>query len=88
MKTKQIIYLVVAILIVAVGGYLVFTQLIPQSKSSSNTSLTNVEVVGEITSNIDTASLDNLTAKVTDYVKGADLTSGLGNRRLVSLRNP
>ena len=79
MKQKDVVYLVLAVAIFLVAGYVGYTQLIPKK---SNTASAGVEVakIGLVPSVMDSAGLARLNdaAKVTDYNAPVDL-SGLGN---------
>jgi hypothetical protein len=72
-------YLLLAVGILLVAGYLGYTQLVP--KSTTGSSAVTVEKVGVIPSDMDSAGTDRIndTAKVIDYNLPVDLT-GLGNQ--------
>lgn len=78
MKKKDVFYLMVAVVILLVAGYLAYTQLFP-SRTASNGSVT-VEKIGSIPSQLDQTALDELNDpnKVHDYSSAYDVT-GLGN---------
>ncbi len=77
MKKKDLIYLIVAVTIFLVTGYVGYTQLIPKKASAS---VVTVEVVGSIPDHLDEAGLAALSdrTKVQDFNSPVDLT-GLGN---------
>ena len=78
MKTKDLLYLVLAVVILLVSGYVGYTQLVPKKAGAS--SVTQVEVVGAIPGQLDQGGLSWLgdAAKVQDYNMPIDL-SGLNN---------
>jgi hypothetical protein len=79
MKSKDIVYLLLAVVILLVAGYLGYTQLVPQQKGAKTV---QVEVVGPIDENFDGAALAQVTdgSKVRDFGVQLDLTSGLNNQ--------
>ena len=79
MKKKDLVYLLVAVVILLAAGYLAYTQLLPKSHTSAATGV-QVEKVGVIPSDMDSAGLAaiNDPDKVTDFNSPVDL-SGLGN---------
>ena len=79
MKTKDIIYLVITVVIFAVGGYLAFNNLVP--KSTAGSAGTKVEIVGALKPDLDYAVIDTLLDKTknVDYTVNLDLNSNLGN---------
>lgn len=79
MKTKDLMALVVAVLILLVAGYIVMTQILPKPASSSQG--TQVEVVGEIKPGFDQAALTQLSdaSNIRDYSVPLDLQTGLNN---------
>lgn len=79
MKTKDLISLVVAVVILLVAGYIVLTQLMPKPQGSANG--VEVEVVGEIKPNFDEQALTLLSdaEKTRDFSVPVDLTTGLNN---------
>ena len=82
MKRKDIVYLLLAVGILLVAGYLGYTQLVPQKGSSSKT--VQVEVVGPISDTFDDNALAQVTdgSKVRDFSVPIDLTTGLNNRAI------
>ena len=81
MKTKDIVYIVLSVVIFSVAGYLAFTLLLP-SQGSTSTAVQKVEVVGAISQNLDSTVVDKLadSTKTLDYTVVLDLTSGMGNQ--------
>jgi len=78
-KTKEIVYLIAAVAIFGVVGYLIATQLVPQQTSSSKTTI--VEVVGPIESSFESATLSTLKGVDNkDFYSRPDLATGLGNQ--------
>ena len=83
MKQKDIIALVIAVVIMLVAGYLVYTQLAPQKGGTGGqASAIKVEVVGPISADFDQTALSQLddASKVRNYAVNLDLTTGLGNQ--------
>jgi hypothetical protein len=80
MKKKDMIYMVLAVVIFLVAGYIAYTQLLPQSQSSSNG--VEVEKIGKIPASLDGAGMAALQdgTKVQDFNLPVDLTTGLGNK--------
>ena len=78
MKQKDVIYALLAGIIFLVAGYIGYTQLFPQT-ASSTTSAT-VDKVGLIPSQLDTVGISRLndSSKVIDYNAQPDF-GGLGN---------
>jgi hypothetical protein len=78
MKQKEIVYLVLAVVILLVAGYVGYTQLAPKKAASKTV---EVEKVGVIPRDLDAEGLARIqdTTKVTDYNSPVDLT-GLGNQ--------
>jgi hypothetical protein len=79
MKQKDIVYLLLAVVILLVAGYIGYTQLIPKKTSSSST--VEVEKIGVIPSQLDAAGLASLsdTARARDFSSPVDF-GGLGNK--------
>jgi hypothetical protein len=79
MKKKDLIYLVLAVVILLVAGYVGYTQLIPKNANAGSTTV-QVEKVGTFDGTMDAAGLAAIgdTTKVNDYDSPTDLT-GLGN---------
>lgn len=78
MKKKDLMYLVVAVVILLVAGYLAYTQLMPKKTTASEG--VQVEKIGEIPAQLDAEGLARVSnpAKVVDFNSPVDL-SGLGN---------
>jgi hypothetical protein len=78
MKTKDILFLVLAVAILLVAAYIGFTKL--GNKPSSASSGMQVEVVGSIPSGFDTMALNQLNdpTKIKDFGTPVDF-AGLGN---------
>jgi hypothetical protein len=76
-KQKDIVYLVLAVVILLVAGYVGYAQLAPKKASSKTV---EVEKVGVIPSELDANGLARIQdpAKVKDFSSPVDLT-GLGN---------
>ncbi|HUC86896.1 MAG TPA: hypothetical protein VMR75_01020 [Candidatus Saccharimonadales bacterium] len=82
MKSKEIVELVVAVLILAIAGYVVYKIVVPSSPSSSGASHTVTYVqVTPVDPNFDSNSLNELgdSSKVRDFYSPPDLSSGLNN---------
>jgi hypothetical protein len=79
MKPKDLVYLLIAVVILMAAGYLAYTQLVPQKSSAQGVT---VEIVGPITENYDSVALTGLTNadKVRDYSVPIDLGTGLNNQ--------
>jgi hypothetical protein len=69
MKKKDVIFAVLAVVILLVAGYIAFTQLVP--KKSSATKTVQVEKIGKINSELDPVGL----ARLTDTTKVVDFNS-------------
>jgi flagellar basal body-associated protein FliL len=80
MKKKDLMALVIAVAIMLVAGYLVYTQVMPQ-KSGAASQGVQVEVVGPIASDFDPSVMDTLSdsSKVRNFAVSLDLTTGLAN---------
>ena len=78
MKTKDIIYLVITVIIFAVGGYLAFNNLVP--KSTVGSAGTKVEIVGALKPDLDYAVVDILLDKTknVDYSVNLVLNTNIG----------
>jgi hypothetical protein len=79
-KKKDTLYLVVAVGILLVVGYIIYTQILGNKKTSAASKTVTVEVVGPIPDSFDqdaVATLNN-SSKVRDFNSAVDL-SGLGN---------
>ena len=80
MKTKEILQLCVAAVVIAISGYIIFAQISPKSKTGAKTQPT-IEKVTPIATDYDSKSLDRLAdnSKVRDFYNPPDLKNGLGN---------
>jgi hypothetical protein len=78
MKQKDLVFVVLAVVILLVAGYLAYTQLMPKSSASSK--VVTVEKIGKISSQLDAAGLARIndTQKVVNFNSVADYSS-LGN---------
>ena len=78
MKQKDIVYLLLAVTILLVAGYIGYTQLVPKKASAKTVT---VEKIGVVPSALDSAGMAALNdpTKVKDYNSPVDLT-GLGNK--------
>jgi len=78
MKKKDLMYLLLAVGILLVAGYIGYTQLAP--KKTSGPTIVEVEKIGKIPDQIDAPGLARISdvAKVVDFNSPVDLT-GLGN---------
>ena len=78
MKKKDLTYLVLAVVILLVAGYVGYTQLAP--KKTVNSNVVEVEKVGVIPEAMDAQGLARISdlEKVVDFNSPVDLT-GLGN---------
>ena len=78
MKQKDIMYLVLAVVILLVAGYVGYTQLVPQKPSSK---VVEVDKIGPIPASLNAKGLAaiNDSSKVRDFSTPVDL-SGLGNQ--------
>lgn len=77
MKKKDLVYLLLAVAILLVAGYIGYTQLLP-NKTATN--VVEVEIIGPIPDRLDAAGLAALgdPSKAQDFNSPVDLT-GLGN---------
>lgn len=77
MKKKDMIFALLAVVILLVAGYIGYTQLAPKSTTATNT--VEVEKVGVIPADLDTGGLKAITdtTRVLDFNAAVDLT-GLG----------
>ena len=78
MKSKDIFYLLIAVVILLGAGYLGYTQLMPKKTADQGV---KVEVVGDIPADMDQSALATIRDrdKVVDYSVLIDLTTGLNN---------
>jgi spore coat protein CotH len=79
-KQKDVLYLLLAVVILLVAGYVGYNQIVPK-KASSNT--VEVEKIGPIPSELDSAALVRLSdaSKVKEFSLPVDL-SNLNNRAI------
>jgi hypothetical protein len=75
MKKKDMVFLVIAVVILLVAGYLAYTKIMPQ-KSSADAGVT-VEKIGKISSQLDQTGLKwiNDTERVKDFNSPADYSN-------------
>ncbi len=80
MKPKEIVQLAVALVILGVSGFLIFTQLAPQR---AQTKAVTVEKITPIPSRFDTDAMSRLSdvSVVRDFYVKPDLKNGIGNPR-------
>ena len=80
MKQKDIVYLLLAVVILLVAGYVGYTQLVPKKATSKTV---EVEKIGVIPSDMNPAGLVWLSdpTKVKDYNSPVDL-SNIGNKAI------
>jgi len=81
MKTKDIVYLILAVVIFAVAGYLLFTILLPSNPTAATKLSNQAEVVGVIDDKLNYSVVTELsdTTKNVDYTVNLDLGNGVGN---------
>ena len=79
MKKKDLVFALLAVIILLVAGYVAYTQLLPKPTSAS--AGVEVEIIGNITAKLDASGLARLNdrARVNDYNTAVDF-SGLGNK--------
>ena len=77
MKQKDMIYLLIAVVILLVAGYVVYLNLMPKTETSSEV---KVNIVGKIPSELDRQGIADLTdpAKAKDFSSPVEF-SGLNN---------
>lgn len=75
MKRKDLVYAVLAVVILLVAGYLAYTQLVPKKTTGSAGKADEVEVVGVIPPALDESALATVrnTNKVRDFNSPVDL---------------
>jgi flagellar basal body-associated protein FliL len=80
MKKKDLIYLILAVIILLGAGYLAYTQVVAPKSQASKQDVT-AEVVGEIKPdfNADALSAIEDSAKNKDYSVEIDVNSGVNN---------
>ncbi|HEY6737123.1 MAG TPA: hypothetical protein VI322_05395 [Candidatus Saccharimonadia bacterium] len=82
MKKRDLVYLLIAVTIFLVAGYLAYTQLMPKSSAKSKGTV-DVELVGVVPSTFDGAGLQAIknegSVTTLDFNSQPDL-SGLGNK--------
>lgn len=78
MKKKDIVYLILAVVILFAAGYIAYAKLLTHGSSQSGV---QVDVVGTIQSSFSQDDLDTLAdpTKVLDFYQPVDLTTGLNN---------
>lgn len=83
MKTKEVIQLMVALLIFAIAGYLIYMQLAPKPAAGSDPNKLTYEKITPIDPEFSQEALRNLTnaASVKDFYLPPDLKSGVGNNK-------
>lgn len=83
MKTKEVIQLMVALLIFAIAGYLIFMQVAPKPAEGADPNKLTYEKITPIEAEFDSEALRNLTnaASVKDFYLPPDLKSGVGNNK-------
>jgi hypothetical protein len=81
MKKKDLIYVFLAVGIIAVAAYLAMTQLSPKNTAGSAKAGTVVDVIGPISDQLNQDGLSQVQdpTKAVDYTVTVDLTTGLGN---------
>ncbi len=79
MKTKDMVYLVLAVAILLGAGFLAYTQVI--APKSAKSKVVTAEVVGAISPDFDAAAITMLNNpdKVRDYNVDIDIHSGVNN---------
>jgi hypothetical protein len=82
MKSKDVMYMLLAVVILMVAGYLAYTQLAP--KKSAGQQGATVEVVGPISADFDSVAMADLTNpdKARDFSVPIDLSNGLSNQAI------
>jgi hypothetical protein len=80
MKSKDLVMLSIAVVIILVSGYIGYTQLAPKKAGSGASSGVQVEIVGSIPSQLDATGMGLLNdpTKAQDFDTAVDL-SGLNN---------
>lgn len=81
MKRKDVTYLILAVVVLLVAGYLGYTQLLPKTSGTKTASKeVEVELVGPITSSFDQTALTQLSdpTQVRNFGTPIDVTTGLG----------
>lgn len=80
MKQRDLVYLLLAVTIFGVAGYLAYTQLLPQNANGQNGQGVKVERVGDIPPTLNNSAISTLqdSTKTQDYNSPTDL-SGLNN---------
>jgi hypothetical protein len=77
-KKKDLVFLVIAVCILLVAGYIVYSQLLPK-KPGANASTVQVETAGSLPSSIDSNGLSQMTqSQMRDFNSPVDY-SGLNN---------
>lgn len=80
MKKKDLVYAVIAVVILLVAGFLAYTQLVPKKSAASK--VVQYEVVGKILPDFDAVAIAKLsdTNAVQNYGVDIDITQGVGNK--------
>jgi hypothetical protein len=84
-KQKDIVYLLLAVVILLVAGYVGYTQLVPQKASSKTVEVEKVGVIPETLGEDGMKALSDVT-KVRDYSSPVDLTN-LNNKAVFGPRS-
>jgi hypothetical protein len=78
-KKKDLVFLVVAVCILLVAGYLVYSQLLPKKASTTSAMSETVETVGVIPNSIDTNGLSQMTQSNMQDFNSIPQYDGLNN---------
>lgn len=80
MKKKDVIFAILAVVILLVAGYIAYTQLMPKKSAAAQSKVVMVEVIGPIPSSLNEQGLAILTdpKQVVNFNSPVDFT-GLGN---------
>jgi Flp pilus assembly protein CpaB len=80
MKQKDMIYAIVAVIILVVAGYLAYTQLVPRKTAAKSAASVSVDKVATISENLNEDAQKNLYEPTLsrNYTVEFDLTTGLG----------
>ena len=81
MKRKEMMQLVVAVVILAAAGFLIFSQLQPAKSSTGKAKVATIPKITPINPNYDSSTISYLNdpTKNRDFYQAPDLNSGLGN---------
>lgn len=82
MRTKEIVQLIAALVVLAVAGYMIYLQFTPKKAAGSQAA--TYEVVTPISPDYDAEALRKLTDfnRAKDFYSKPDLKSGLGNSQV------